>query len=625
MLRKLHVCKKSKPDIFPKGIPKENTFRHKVDIVFAKWLDFFFLFLFLWSPQPPTLTPDTKRMRHTLSTHSLMLPIPAPPTKDSIGTSNNNKQLLEVLENNNNKVSDSGYVYRPVSPGAGSFVSEVDFLPTPYASNVGLHRILNASSPSLCYSPPPEFDDDYQRKGEEVQSSSIRRSTCSLPENLQAQAEEEASDSTTGNKEDTEVSVQEEERESAGNKEPTEAAVPEENESVPEENDSVPELFKPSMVISEEDHILPDIAEESEDENDPLKKSAAMENNTLKNKLDNLIEEASGGNEVEISETDFSALHSTAEEEGSGKVIPEASSLSGSPSLPLSPPPGPMLPRLSQFISSEAPPGLEGSPPLPPRLASSNNKHSAVSLTEEDTPPPLPTSLPPGKVISPRHSIVGSPNLSVTNLIGGSEGVLDLAQLNSKITQIVTDKTGEEVEIKSNTVEDSEDELSSEEENLPPPHEPEGAELEEERSRKAKLKITPSFLRSLSPPREFSSNSDDAEEAEGDGGVVDVVDGATTELPSPPRAHGQMSHPLERAAKRDSSLGQSDLTFLLPSLGLGQKSGSATTSVSDDRLTDHSNGSVGLKTTVSTGSLVRIKCAVHTAVHQLQQAHPWYN
>ena len=201
------------------------------------------------------------------------------------------------------------------------------------------------------------------------------------------------------------------------------------------------------------------------------------------------------------------------------------------PSLPVSPPPGPVLsPRLSMLLA-EATGAEEGQ--ATPQISDPRNRLSTTSLSGDVPPPPLPTSLPPGKLISPRHSLMDLEHGRCPDSNTGSVGMgLDFALLSQRVADMSDEpRTGShdsvpneeeqngdqaqsaELERESNRdeepllittideVDDPPEDICDE--NLPPPVDD---ETPNDFPGGSKLKITPSFLQSLEPPTEFSDS-----------------------------------------------------------------------------------------------------------------------
>ena len=242
---------------------------------------------------------------------------------------------------------------------------------------------------------------------------------------------------------------------------------------------------------------------------------------------------------VEYAETGFfDAMETIPPEETKGS---SPATVAPPPSLPVSPPPGPVLsPRLSMLGEETVGTTGSGIPTPQGSTADQLNRHSLASLAGDSPPPPLPSSLPPGKLISPRHSLM-DPEPSVAHpdsILGGIGMRLDAALLSEKLSVSVSDRdigadshdsipdplvpngdtqnasTHSETENNENEepllittideVDDPSDLFDESNELLPPPLEDDDTPAGSQG--RPKLKITPSFLRSLEPPLEFSDS-----------------------------------------------------------------------------------------------------------------------
>ena len=310
-----------------------------------------------------------------------------------------------------------------------------------------------------------------------------------------------------------------------------------------DESQGTPLLYEPTSPL----HLMPtgilqDIAEETEGDTECEQSWSNLREGGFENGQLAL-------QEVEYAETQFfdlSTVDSATNNEAHFQpnetppihsVTPPTHSVAPPPTLPVSPPPGPVLsPRLSMLLAEASPPG--------PSDPSSSNRLSVASLSGE-APPPLPSSLPPGKLISPRHSLMEAEHRRRPDSIttGDTRTGLDMALLSQRLTD--QSDAGEEEKTdsippvhntdQSNQLEsdgaDSETETIGENEEpllittidevddppeedfadeaLPPPVGSADEETPNHLTAEggSKLKITPSFLRSLEPPREFSDSS----------------------------------------------------------------------------------------------------------------------
>ena len=296
-----------------------------------------------------------------------------------------------------------------------------------------------------------------------------------------------------------------------------------------------PTLYEPTSPL----HLMPtgilhDIAEETEGDTE-CEHSWNTRDGALGSTAGNEI--ISG--DVEYAETGFFENPADGDITHNEVVmeVPPTPGVAPPPSLPVSPPPGPVLsPRLSMLLaeSAAAKDGtLNNARPLNQDLTN----RLSVASTSGDSPPPLPSSLPPGKLISPRNSLMdpihGAHPVSIPSSMGTRLDIalLSLADVsniedgkkfgsNDLVPEIVVQNRDREpspepnkdIEIESNndneepllitTIDEVDDPLD--EEPLPPPVEDD--ETPTHIPGGARLKITPSFLRSLEPPREFSDS-----------------------------------------------------------------------------------------------------------------------
>ena len=411
-------------------------------------------------------------------------------------------------------------------------------------------------------------------------------------------------------------------------------------------DEDLPKLFEPSSPIHVGGkHILPDIMEENEPEesgsefectlnlagkqlrgcsrgeekrpspgktNDRIepKQAGCVQDGDFDDVQVNIQEEELLG-ELEYVETNFSDNLEVVHIE-KDVTTAQGKSSTAPPSLPVSPPPGPMLsPRFSLMINEGPIPDLEITEcHTEDALGSSTlNRLSTISLADDAPPPPLPSSLPPGKLISPRHSMIENQGTIVGGLgfAGGDSGSggLDMSSLVAHMDSLLQERELERADMGMETpkgVQNAEEEVKKAEEQtvahvddaisesgvenadmlpLPPPL---IVADEETPFKGSKLKVTPSFLRNLEPPVEFS-----------DSGFPETD---TEHTPGSAHKVGSDRKTLSLAEKgphsEDVDGGES-----VPTLPLRANS----FITSDERLTEYS-GSVGHKTTASSGSLV---------------------
>ena len=186
-----------------------------------------------------------------------------------------------------------------------------------------------------------------------------------------------------------------------------EREVEERGSGVGTDEESLPELFAPSSPLHiDKNFLLPDIMEESENEqSESLRSSLLSSDGTIvksqsRHKFTkfNPFEETG----LDVVETSFNDDVPLPINDNSDNV--QDLNTSGSPVeppiLPVSPPPGPLLsPRYSMML-------LDSN-----EQANDYNRFSVVSVSSEMAPP-LPTSLPPGKLI-PRESLYQDPESKI--------------------------------------------------------------------------------------------------------------------------------------------------------------------------------------------------------------------
>jgi hypothetical protein len=211
------------------------------------------------------------------------------------------------------------------------------------------------------------------------------------------------------------------------------------------------ELFQPSSPFRiTEEFILPDILEESEELDADTDLENAHEHSMNKSDLLSIHSSLDDG-EFDIKVTNFNDEQFF---DDTGTVEPQSANPEKQtpdltpPVLPISPPPGPLLPTSpppGPLISMETP--LASNKSTPPEEYNPVNFRRSVAGALEDLPPPLPTTLPPGKLISPRHSsgFLDLAELSVSTR-KGSRGHLDMSQLVLEMKR-VSDETKQEPQV----------------------------------------------------------------------------------------------------------------------------------------------------------------------------------
>lgn len=193
------------------------------------------------------------------------------------------------------------------------------------------------------------------------------------------------------------MELPEEEREE-GEQEEEEEEVEDGDSEMGTDDESLPELFEPSSPLQiNSNFLLPDIMEESENERSESVRSSLLSSDGMViksptrqkfTKFDPFEETG-----LDVAETNF-------DNDVPLPINDNELNVSGSPIeppiLPVSPPPGPLLsPRYSAML-------LESSE------KDDQNRFSVVS----EMAPPLPTSLPPGKLI-PRESLYQDPESKI--------------------------------------------------------------------------------------------------------------------------------------------------------------------------------------------------------------------
>ena len=172
------------------------------------------------------------------------------------------------------------------------------------------------------------------------------------------------------------------------------------------DEESLPELFEPSSPLQiNSNFLLPDIMEESENERSESLRSSLLSSDGM------IIKSPSKQNFTKFDPFEETGLDVVETNFDNDVPLPingnsdneQAPNASGSPVeppiLPVSPPPGPLLsPRYSMMLPESSEPD-------------DYNRFSVVSVTSEMAPP-LPTSLPPGKLI-PRESLYQDPESKI--------------------------------------------------------------------------------------------------------------------------------------------------------------------------------------------------------------------
>ena len=345
------------------------------------------------------------------------------------------------------------------------------------------------------------------------------------------------------------------------------------------------ELYQPTSPFKiKEEFILPDILEESEEVeiDTTLQPDDLSEHSSLKD------------GDLDIMETTFGEENLADEIHGSvstTKSVQEESQLTSGtdpPVLPKSPPPGPLLSPQSKFIDDIL---YSNQPPL----ATTYNPHTektfrhSIAGVLEDLPPPLPTSPPPGKMMSPRQSLfldLGNISSEVQLRVGPRRDDINVSQLATKIK--ITEINGNQKNKAKRSKTIIRDELEKDKDevlSLVPPiqDDPNGEGLVEDSSPLLK-RLGSYHMKTFEPPKEFSDSGFNTDR---DIGIEQ------NSMHKPVSKNAAVSlEPIRMSGRED----QPNSMFYI------QKNDSSTYT-SDDQLTENS-GSVGLKTLVSSGSEV---------------------
>ena len=324
------------------------------------------------------------------------------------------------------------------------------------------------------------------------------------------------------------------------------------------------ELYRPSSPFKiTEEFILPDIIEESEE--------GEMESCADYHEVTASVHSYFNNGDLDILETSFN------EETLLGETHTHLLNI---PTLPISPPPGPLLsPQLNEFSQHKLVPVQNSD-----INAMKTNRHSMAGILS-DIPPPLPTTEPPGKLMGPRQSIF----LDLADISSdlqqrsNSSGQLDVCQpildgdsLLKKIKQ--NEAKNDKLVDGELIIEKTCDEILS----LVPPIEDIDVDLEIEVTSMTQPRLESYHLKTLEPPKEFSDS----------GFHTDITVDQNSKMVSNSTSIPLITLDYEERGDELSS-------------NLIQKIDSSTTYTSDDQLTENS-GSVGLKTIISSGSEVNL-------------------
>lgn len=360
------------------------------------------------------------------------------------------------------------------------------------------------------------------------------------------------------------------------------------DESEEEEDSDIQELYQPSSPFNvQEDFILPDIMEESE-EGELESLAGACEDEYSRRSDQNF----------NLAEGDFKETNFDEEESLPDNTSPRELSLASNPPiLPTSPPPGPLLSPQALMELKGPPPSSSYQHHHPTSSSSVERYRHSVAGGLEDIPPPLPTTEPPGKPISPRHSMF-------MDLADLSKQLykLDTSQVVSKMTNHCTARDSEStaalVTEKQQTAEEQREAAVSgaEEEDLsllPPPLGRDSVYLDEEDSTLTRERLGSHHRKTFEPPKEFSDSGFHTDNNH----IVSAADqkmthqrtGSPRNTVLPPRAT------VSDGEEKDNPP---------PRIWVQKADTTSTTCTSDEQLTENS-GSVGLKTYASSGSEVR--------------------
>ena len=249
-----------------------------------------------------------------------------------------------------------------------------------------------------------------------------------------------------------------------------------------------PELFQPTHAL-EVNKILEDIIEEEEEEEEGERRNGEEGGNRkVQGKLrHSSIRQTRTTSELEPVLQDFdqllndlraSQLLELTTSQRESYRLSRQSALMDPPVLPSTLPPGPILaPHRSLVASDRNRTSIE----MTPELQNALSRLSTISL-EGNPPPQLPISPPPGLRLSPEPSMT-----------------FEQYQHKPIAAQSIEEEE-EEVVWK-----EAEKKQGTSNGDLPPPLE-RGDSLEESHNSSTRLRLTPSFLRTITPPEEFGDS-----------------------------------------------------------------------------------------------------------------------
>ena len=506
----------------------------------------------LYSLQPPTFTPGSKKQRWSIPvTPHLIEPPPPPPSQDDPTHRMSIDSFESVESDSHSNRDDESDSHSPIpipdnQTESATHTHEIEIQP-PSDSDIAIqphtHTSIHTDTQTSIENGPLQQATPTNYAEEVVnEEATLVDEEGAMTDGVQVTEREREGEGERGTERERRSALFDVEGDSEGNEEGSHA------------------LYEPTSPLQlMPTGILHDIAEETEGDTTEFEHSW----NGREERQQLVTEE-----EVEYAETEFfDALDTTLDNptnEGTqetflGPVAPP-------PSLPVSPPPGPVLsPRLSMLLA-ETNGTTNTSTPSPHQTTTDyQNRQSVASLSGDSPPPPLPSSLPPGKLISPRHSLMDSdpcishrPDSTLLSGIGtrldavllgtasdcairadstlqtavqnGDEIILPDSPNNhfeSHDTLDLPDRHFQSPDSPNNHIEtesydgvdeDSllittidevddppEEQLDESGNPLPPPLDDDD-DGEDTPTCEPKLKITPSFLRSLEPPREFSDS-----------------------------------------------------------------------------------------------------------------------
>lgn len=337
------------------------------------------------------------------------------------------------------------------------------------------------------------------------------------------------------------------------------------------------ELFQPSSPFKvKEEFILPDIIEESEE----LELDSAEQDDMNNSDILSLHSSLDDG-ELDIQETTFNELNPGSTLDKSSSIDEAGMQNFEPPMLPISPPPGPLLSPDSSITTISSKPTT--SHKQPSSLVSynpTNSRHSIAGMME-DIPPPLPATQPPGKMISPRHSMFMDLADLSSELRPNSKGQLDMNRLVLKMSEVadieeIENKKSSKEE-KSTSVEEISESNSLKSDKVltlvPPIQDHPDGDFDDSNPSVIRQRLGSYHLKTFEPPKEFS-----------DSGFQD------TDV-----AADQCSKVNSNASSGSAVVPSKPMFASDDEDGMVQKIDSSVTCTSDEQLTENS-GSVGLVT-----------------------------